>query len=149
MSEATKPVSENGKMESQSRANNSVALISRMPDLERMEVASVDMSSEYWSPDEVGEKRRMIFWEVRSCPSLDFQSGEMVELESAIFVQKIGETVKSIRNASRLLVAVFEHGNVTQGTAVEITYLGKKKAKRSGNMCDQWSVVLLQERVGT
>lgn len=112
-------------------------------DLESLEVASVDLSQEYWTPSDVGEKKRMIFAGVAERIVLDQKTSEEILLPCAVFVVPGGDGHKTIVNGSKRLVAVFENGAIAKGTPVQVTYTGKKKNRTNGNQSDTWSVVTL------
>ena len=114
--------------------------------LAEFEVASCDLSQEYWTPNDVGEKRRMVFVEVQERVVLDQKSSEEILLPCVVFVQPINGENKTIVNGSKRLVAVFENNAMDKGTPVEITYKGKKKNRTNGNMSDDWSVVKLSAK---
>lgn len=111
------------------------------------EVASVDMVQEYWYPQEVGESKRMVYWEIalRKCAD---QSGNEIELECAVFVIPDSENGnhQMIANGSKRLVAVFENSDVKQGSPVLVTYKGRQANKTNSNQSDHWSVQLLQKK---
>lgn len=113
-------------------------------DLSTLEVASVDLSQEYWTPEKEGDRKRMIFAGVSERIVLDQKTGEEILLPCAVFVvpSENGEH-KTIVNGSKRLVAVFENGSVQNGTPVQVTYTGKKKNRTNGNQSDTWSVVML------
>jgi hypothetical protein len=112
-------------------------------DLATFEVASCDLSQEYWTPNDVGEKRRMVFVEVNERTVLDQKTAEEILLPCVVFIQPINNESKTVVNGSKRLVAVFENNAMEAGTPVEITYKGKKKNRTNGNMSDDWSVVKL------
>lgn len=114
-------------------------------DLAKMEVASCDLSQEYWTPVNVGEKKRMIFAGVQDRTVLDQKTNDEIQLSCVVFLLP-GENAdehKTVVNGSKRLVAVFENGGIAEGTPVQITYKGKKKNRTNGNMSDDWSVVTL------
>ncbi len=117
-------------------------------DLESLEVASVDLSQEYWTPSEVGEKKRMIFAGVSERVVLDQKTNEEILLPCAVFVVPGADGHKTIVNGSKRLVAVFENGSIANGTPVQVTYTGKKKNRTNGNQSDTWSVVTLAKPKG-
>ena len=130
--------------------NSSLIKLQDIPNLEEdYEPNSVDLSSNYWTPETAGEKRRLIFWEtaLRSCQ--DHNNPEkQVELECAVFIQRDNEGgYRSVMNGSARLVALFENNQIAQGTPVEITYRGKQKNRTNSNMSDRWSVVTLGKKV--
>ena len=113
-------------------------------DLATLEVASVDLSQEYWTPEKEGDRKRMIFAGVSERIVLDQKTGEEILLPCTVFVVPGAEGEhKTIVNGSKRLVAVFENGSVANGTPVQVTFTGKKKNRTNGNMSDTWSVVML------
>lgn len=117
-----------------------------MPDLTKAEAAPLELNGEYWSPVEVGERRRMFFKDLRVEQSIDQKSGENIELLVAYFVEPMEDGRRRVvRQASRRLTAVFENycDSIRPGMAFEITYKGKQKNKTNQNMSDTWSIVPL------
>lgn len=112
-------------------------------DLTTFEVASCDLSQEYWTPSDVGEKRRMVFVKVTDRTVLDQKTSDEILLPCVVFIQPINGESKTVVNGSKRLVAVFENSSMEPGTPFEITYKGKKKNRTNGNMSDDWSVVKL------
>lgn len=109
--------------------------------LDSAQVVPIDLSSEYWSPALAGETRRVIF----DC--LDTQdvlssngSGEVIPLECAFFFVKENGSVKRMCNGSKRLLSVIQSFNIQRGSALEITYDGKKKNKSNSFMSDNWIV---------
>ncbi|MCD0460030.1 hypothetical protein [Roseiconus lacunae] len=115
--------------------------------LKTMDVESIDLANEYWSPSEVGESRRMYFMGTfkRQCPDYNDKT-KTVDLECAVFVEpdESGNgNHKTVENASKRLVAVFVNSEVPQGTPVQVTYQGRKPNKRNNNQSDRWTVQTL------
>lgn len=110
-----------------------------LPSLETAKVAPISMNSEYWTPEKVGEKRRLFFLDLRVEAVIDAQSGETVDLTVLYFVDS---NKNVIRQASRRLVGVFENriNSLHPGMAFEIEYLGKKKNATNSFQSDHWSV---------
>lgn len=110
-----------------------------LPSLETAKVAPISMNSEYWTPEKVGEKRRLFFLDLRVEAVIDAQSGETVDLTVLYFVDS---NKNVIRQASRRLVGVFENriNSLRPGMAFEIEYLGKKKNATNSFQSDHWSV---------
>ena len=123
----------------------SLILLKDVPSLEAYEVASCDLAVEYWSPEEDGESRRMLFAGVKSQMVPDHNDPDrMVDLQCALFVEPGADNNhKTVANGSKRLVAVFENGVIDEGTPVQVTYKGKRKNRTNGNMSDDWSVVTL------
>jgi len=114
-------------------------------DLAKLEVASCDLNQEDWTPESIGEKKRMVFAGVQERTVLDQKTNEEIQLSCVVFWLP-GESPdqhRTVVNGSKRLVAVFENGAIQEGTPVQITYKGKKKNRTNGNMSDDWSVVTL------
>jgi len=125
---------------------NDVILLDELTELESLdnhEVASIDLSQEYWTPEEEGEQRRLRFVGIteRLCPSHDDPETEVM-LKCVVFLD--GD--KAVVNASARLVATFENTSLDSGTPVQITYRGKQKNRTNGNMSDTWSVQTLKPK---
>lgn len=110
-----------------------------LPSLETAKAAPISMNSEYWTPEKIGEKRRLFFLDLRVENVIDAQSGETVDLTVLYFVDA---NKNVIRQASRRLVGVFESriSSLRPGMAFEIEYLGKKKNATNSFQSDHWSV---------
>jgi len=117
-----------------------------LPDLTKAQAAPLELNGEYWSPAEVGEKRRMFFKDLRVEMTPDQRTGADIELLVAYFVEPLPDGKRRVvRQASRRLTAVFENfaDSIRAGMAFEITYKGKVKNKSNANMSDSWSIVPL------
>lgn len=112
-----------------------------LPDLDQAEVLNVDLMDDYWSPAEAGETKKVFFQKIGTRKVLDQQSGEVIDLECAFFMEKDPKTgsYRTVSNGSRRLVGSLQVNGVTRGMALSITYKGKKKTL-GGNLCDNWSV---------
>lgn len=111
-----------------------------LPDLSDAKEFPLDLMSDYWTPDNKGESKRVFFDSIRNRNVLDQQSGEIIELPCAFFYEKTGDDVKTISNGSKRLVGIFEGGQISRGTPLLITYMGKKKNATNGFQSDTWSV---------
>ncbi|MEG1671800.1 MAG: hypothetical protein RRY33_08765 [Alistipes sp.] len=133
--------------------NNATALVAnadffsgQLPDLTKAEASPLELSGEYWTPEGVGEKRRMFFKDLRVEQAIDQKTGANVELLVAYFVEPTTDGKRRVvRQASRRLTAIFENyaENIRPGMAFEITYNGKMKNKTNQNSSDTWSIVPL------
>ena len=112
-----------------------------LPDLADAEEIPLDLMSDYWSPENAGEFKNVFFVGIDESPVLDQNSGEMIQLECGFFLEKdkAGQ-VKQIRNGSKRLVGAMIANNVQRGTALKITFMGKKKNRTNPNMSDNWSI---------
>lgn len=118
----------------------------QLPDLTKAEASPLELNGEYWSPREIGEKRRMFFKDLCTEQAIDQRTGGNIELLVAYFVEPLPDgKCRVVRQASRRLTAVFENfaDNIVPGMAFEITYKGKMKNKSNQNMSDTWSIVPL------
>jgi hypothetical protein len=121
-----------------------------MPDMDAdVERVPLDLASEYWTPETSGEARRLIFSHIATSQVPDKYgpskgvNGEMVELETAHFFQKVGSEIKSVRQASKVLLGSLKSHNIQMGTLLEIVYTGKKKLN-NGNTGDSWAIFPLK-----
>ncbi|MFR1667263.1 MAG: hypothetical protein ACLSVO_02965 [Alistipes sp.] len=125
-------------------ATNAVVKVdfNHLPDLTQAEPEPVELSGEYWTPEQEGETRRLFFVGLNVESVVDMESGESRDLLVAQFVENINGEVRAVRNGSRRLVGLFEafQSSIKPGDAFEITYLGKKKNKNNGYKSDNWSV---------
>lgn len=116
-------------------------------DLASYEVSSCDLSFEYWTPENVGESRRMVYVEIamRSVP--DHNNDDVsVDLPVAVFLYPSADGVKTVVNGSKRLIAVFENSAIESGTPVQVSYKGKKRNRTNANLSDDWSVVTLVKK---
>lgn len=114
----------------------------KLPNLSEAEVDPVELSGEYWTPENEGESKRVFFAGLVEESVLEMESGETRQLVVAKFVEQRDGKLRAIRNGSRRLVGIFEQfaNTVKPGDAFEITYLGKKKNSTNSFKSDNWSV---------
>ena len=112
-----------------------------LPDLDQAEELNVDLMDDYWSPEEPGESKKVFFQKIGTRRVLDQQTGEVIDLECAFFMEKDPKTgnYRTISNGSKRLVGALQANGVTKGMPLMITYKGKKKTQ-GGNSCDNWSI---------
>lgn len=115
-----------------------------LPDLnddENVQLAKYDLTVEYWTPESEGETKRLFFKEIQDMVNPSTRDGEIEkEVPNAIFIEHTPEGYRTIRNASKRLVAALVNWNVQPYTALEITYMGKERNKTNQYMSDRWSV---------
>lgn len=112
-----------------------------MDALDNAQEAPVDLTQEYWTPENIGESRRMVFTGIHDRDIIDSETGELERtLPCAFFLYKDGEDVKTVCQGSKRLVGAFENGKIKKGAPVSVTYLGRKKNKTNQYQSDQWSV---------
>lgn len=112
-----------------------------LPDLSKAEVASVELLGDYWTPESVGETKRVFFAGFDTQQVIEQATGESRDLTIVKFLERQGDDIRTIRNGSARLVGVFEQfaKEVKEGQPFQITYLGKKKTN-TGKFADSWSV---------
>lgn len=110
--------------------------------LQDAEPAPVDIMSDYWTPQRVGEKKKVIFQKIALWPVVDQQgNGEVIELPCVFFTTFVEDgTLRLMRNGSKKLVAAFQGNDVPPGTGWEVTYLGKKKNRTNQFSSDDWAL---------
>ena len=115
--------------------------LNTLPDLEKAEVAPTELLGEYWSPETVGESKRVFFAGFDTQNVLEQATGETRELNIVKFVEQQGDEFRTIRNGSARLVGAFEQfaRDIKPGMPFLITYLGKQKTN-TGKFADTWSV---------
>lgn len=135
-------------------ANADITNSSGLPDLQLAKELPIDLSGNYWTPENTGESKRMFFVEIKPQQVLSSSgTGELIDLECATFLEQDKDgNVKTIVNGSRRLVGILEqyvlNNTIRQGTPLLITYLGKRKNKTNSFMSDNWSIRPLIINIG-
>lgn len=117
-------------------------LTSPLPDMAKAEVIAYDLTSDYWSPEEKGESKRLIFTKIGVAPVLDQDSGDIIDLECAFFFEQDPQTkeIRQVRQGSKRLVGAMVANNIKYGTPLQITFMGKKQNRSNANKSDTWSI---------
>jgi hypothetical protein len=132
----TKPaVQNNGMVQTIDISGGNIAEIEKQ--LEASEAAPFELTDGYWTPEKLGESKKVLLKEIKSMKFLA-QTGEEVELETACLVEIKDGVAKNITNAGWRLVKSLK--NFNPGSAFLITYLGKRKNSQNQNMSDDWSI---------
>lgn len=108
--------------------------------LDEAEASDIDLVMEYWTPEEIGEKRRGYFVGLRTEMMTSIDTGVETELTVAIFVRPMNGKMCFFKNGSRRLVGVIEALGIEPNTPLELTYNGKKKNKSNSFTSDTWSL---------
>jgi len=120
-----------------------------LPSLEDAEVGPFDLSGNYWTPEKEGESKLAYFLEIKTRPVQDQENKDVVrDLPCAFFLEKVDGEMQTICNGSKRLVACIENNNITKGTPLKITYLGKKKNSTNQFKSDSWKVNPLLIKIG-
>lgn len=114
--------------------------LNSLPDLTKAEASPIELSGEYWTPETVGETKRVFFIGLESQQVIEPETGEYRDLPIVKFLEKADGTFRTWRNGSAKLVGLFQQfqASIKPGDAFEITYLGKKKTA-NGKFADNWS----------
>lgn len=121
-----------------------VDLNGKLPDLDKAETYPYDLMADYWTPESKLESKRVFFDRISKRQVLDQQTGEVMELECAFFVEVIKGDAKSVSNGSKRLVGAIQANQIQRGTPLLITYLGKKKNATNAYQSDSWSLKVLK-----
>lgn len=109
----------------------------------------MDLNSQYWFPEVEGESRRMVFSHfVEALVPDKFGptkgvNGETVLLETAVFLERKGDTIKTVRQSSKNLIIGLRGLQILPGTLCEIVYL-KLTRFNNGNTGQTWSIYPLK-----
>ena len=100
-----------------------------LPDLNTYKPKNINLDQEYWSPEESGETKRMIFMKIVQNDAIpDFNDpGEYVEKDCAYFIGQSKQGYQIIKCAAARLVSLCE--SLTPGGIYDFTYTGRKKNK--------------------
>jgi len=119
---------------------NTVDFSQPLPDIENAEVAPFDLMADYWTPEKLGENKRVFFDKIGTRFVKDLNSDGLIELECAFFLEQKDGEVKSVSNGSKRLVGAIESNQIKRGTPLLITFLGKTKNKNNNFQSDSWSI---------
>ena len=119
----------------------SAIALDKLPNLDELEVAPIELVGEYWSPETVGESKRVVFNDFSTQTVIENATGESRDMNIVRFLECANGEWRLIRNGSARLVGQFEQmaRDLKKGDAFLITYLGKKKTT-TGKLADSWSV---------
>lgn len=119
--------------------------VGNLPSLEKeMEASPISEVAEYWTPEEIGETKRVFFDCVQQVQQEDFETGEVKDMETVIMWEQDKDgNVAKITNSSARLVGSFKSSNFPHGQALQITYKGKKKNKNNSYSSDTWDIFKL------
>lgn len=118
-----------------------------LPDLADAEVLPFELTTLYWTPEIKGEEKRVYFdcFKERLMPALE-KGQEPETIKCAFFYEKTEDGLATLCNASKRLISALEGNFVQRGTALLITYNGKKKNSTNSFLSDNWSVKPLVPR---
>jgi len=114
------------------------------PDLAEADEVGVELVPDYWTPEEKGEAKRLVYIGTTSDERVNEETGEMETMKSANFLEQVDGQVKKISNASTRLVAAV--APLAIGCPLSITYLGKVKNKTNAFSSDAWSLKYLRTK---
>ena len=115
-----------------------------LPVLKDSKAMPIELSSTYWSPEDAGDSFKGFYQGIEPSTYEDRKTGEVIDLPCALFLIQQGDTVSTIRNGSKRLVAALEdaadRGRIGVGSPILVTFMGKKKNKRNEYTSDTWSI---------
>ncbi len=100
-----------------------------VPELTEAQEFPIDLMADYWTPEVTGETKRVYFDGIKERLVRDQNDPSVtVSLPCAYFFEKEADKpARSISNGSKRLVGLMEGLQIPRGTALQITYLGKKR----------------------
>lgn len=115
--------------------------VNSLPDLNKdMQVSPVSDVSEYWTPEDKGEQKRVFFDCISTEDVEDTETGEIRTLPSVIMWEQVDGKLRKISNCSARLVGHFKRAMYNAGQPLLITYKGKEKNKNNQYSSDTWDV---------
>lgn len=113
-----------------------------LPDLSKAVEMPLDLMSDYWTPETPGESKFVFFDRIDVSQVLTQDDNPvLIDLECAYFLEQDKNLeIKSVRNGSKRLVGALLAQNVQRGTALKVTYVGKKKNRSNAFKSDSWSI---------
>lgn len=111
--------------------------------LESAKTIGLNLAATYWTPENVGDTKRLYFVEIKSINQVIEETGELKSLNTAVFVDPVTKEV--IHQASSRLVGIFEREMPQPLTPFQITYKGKKKNSTNAFSSDYWEVYYLTD----
>lgn len=118
----------------------------KLPNLHtEAEPQKIDLMSDYWTPEKIGETKRVFYMKIEITQVRDERTDELIDLPCAFFMEQDSEgNLNQIRNGSSRLVSTIDKYNLEAWTALEIEYKGKVKNKTNSNFSDYWRVTPLR-----
>lgn len=113
-----------------------------LPDLDNAIEVPLDLMADYWTPESKGESKKVYFDRIEERQVRDQEDPNItLTLLCAFFFEKTGGApARSISNGSKKLVGLLQELKLARGTALNITYLGRKKNATNQYSSDNWSV---------
>jgi len=112
------------------------------------EESIIDLASSYWAPENTGESKLVFFIKIEEIEVADINNPEVMKpLLCAFFLEQFpDETTIQVHNGSKMLIGTLQENSIAPGSALKITYLGKKKNKSNSFLHDNWSIRPLQPK---
>jgi hypothetical protein len=118
-----------------------VDISTHFPDLAAAVPMPFELMADYWTPENPGEEKRVVFDQLKIRPVQDQKDPNIiVDLLCAFFWEQTPEGVRSVSNGSKRLVGAIQEYDIQHGTPLLLTYRGKKKNKNNANQSDLWSI---------
>ena len=102
------------------------------------EALDFDMKGDYWTPEQIGDRKRVVFQHLVKGEMIQNKFGadpdEKVPVDTAYFVEiyKEGEQLKQrmLRSCATVIVSFIERNSVPKHAVLDIEYKGKKKGEK-------------------
>ncbi len=121
---------EQNEMNLLSKSMVDVSNVESIPDLKDAKEVPVDLSVEYWDPQNAGDELRGVFVGFITREASDFQNPEvLIELECALFLRKEDGKLRRYANAAKRLVSSCK--TLPLNTACKIVYKGDVQNKQN------------------
>ena len=111
-----------------------------LPDLGKARIKDVNLALEYWTPQEEGESKLLIFMHVVQEDQIpDFNDPKnLVKRDCAYFIEQTEQGFQILRNASSRLVSIARH--FLEGEVYQITFKGMRPNKTNSNKSNYWAI---------
>jgi len=121
-------------------ATAQVNLHEDLPDLRQVQVKPLNLMMDYWTPQEAGECKTLIFMRVQpDDPIPDFNDpSQTVQRDCAYFIEQTEQGFQILRNASSRLVSMARH--FLEGQIYQVTFQGLRTNKTNSNKSNFWAI---------
>lgn len=111
-----------------------------LPDLAAARPRNVNLAMDYWTPQEEGESKLLIFVRIAIDDQIpDFNDPKnLVTKDCAYFIEQTEQGFQILRNASSRLVSIAQH--FLEGELYQITFKGLRPNKTNSNKSNYWAV---------
>lgn len=131
-------------------ASSQLVNATSLPDLASQKQHFVPLSTEYWTPAQEGETKRVFVAGIDMHEVADLETGEIKMLECVMLLEHQGDVLMRFISASKVLVGNIRDA-ITRGeiipmstlTPVSIKFMGQKKNKSNAKLSNRWQILPL------